>query len=267
MPTFINEAVLSLPEQVEKNKKDIKAIEETIGGIDPDLINQVHTNTSDISAIKQEQIVQNTAINQNGGKITSLETKTANINTNGTQYGSVEKVANTDGVMEISADGLTIESADVLDILTPNANINVNNSGVVKISNDNNTNKLEYDGANGSFKVSGGHTLEFNSATGDLLIDGGAVGGGNVYTHIINLGNVYYCKITSARQEPYTIQDLIDKLQGASGVIGKAFPCYSKSTTNDFVTGAVTASGSSLYVNWQGNLSTINSIVDTVYDL
>lgn len=178
MPTFINEAVLSLPEQVEKNKEDIKAIEETIGGIDPDLINQVQTNTNDISAIKQEQIVQNTAINNNTNK-------TQNINTEGTQYGNVEKVANANGVMEITADGLTLESTDVLDIITPNANINVSNSGVVKISNDNNTNKLEYDAVNGDFKVSGDHTLEFDSATGDLKIDGGAVGGGG-YIHNIS---------------------------------------------------------------------------------
>ena len=189
MATFLNESVLSLPEQVEKNKNDIKAIEETIGGIDPDLVNQVQTNTSDISAIKQEQTVQNTVINQNGGKITTLETKTANINANGSEYSSVEKIENTNGVIQIKGNGISIENDDITEIFTPNANIVIANSGVVEIKNDNNSNKLEYDGANGSFKVSGGHTLEFDSDTGAITIDGqpigGGGGGGSSYTHFI----------------------------------------------------------------------------------
>lgn len=189
MPTFINESVLSLPEQVEKNKNDIKAIEETIGGIDPTLVSQVETNKNDISAIKQEQTVQNTAINNNTNK-------TQNINANGTEYSNVEEIKNENGVLQIKGNGISIENDDATEIITPNANINVNNSGVVKISNDNNTNKLEYDGANGSFKVSGGHTLEFDSATGDLKIDGGAVGGGELYRHRVTLGTNlgYTCK-------------------------------------------------------------------------
>lgn len=265
MPIFINESILSLPEQVEKNKNDIKAIEETIGGIDPNLVAQVQTNTSDISAIKQEQIVQNTAINQNGGKITTLETKTANINANGTEYSNIEKVTNTSGVMEISADGLTLESTDVLDILTPNANINVNNSGVVKISNDNNSNKLEYDMANGSFKVSGDHTLEFDSVTGDLTIDGGAVGGSTYYMHIVKFTfNNFRTNIKLITQDPeaYTASNYIAKIydsQYNESVEGTSpLVCYNYST--------VVYKAISIYSN-NTNLRIINDSgqVETIY--
>ena len=52
MATYLNEDFKSLPEQVEENKEKIKEIEDTIGGIDPTLISQVHQNTNDIASIK-----------------------------------------------------------------------------------------------------------------------------------------------------------------------------------------------------------------------
>lgn len=188
MPTFLNESVLSLPEQVEKNKNDIEEIKETIGGIEPDLVNQVHTNTSDISAIKQEQTLQNTAINNNTNK-------TQNINANGTKYSNVEEIKNELAPIQIKGNGVSIENDDATEIVTPNANINISNSGVVEISNDNNANKLKYNMANGDFTVEGSHTLKYNSATGELTIDNEAVGGA-LYRHRVTLGSNtgYSCK-------------------------------------------------------------------------
>ena len=208
MPTFLNESVLSLPEQVEKNKNDIEEIKETIGGIEPDLVNQVHTNTSDISAIKQEQTLQNTAINNNTNK-------TQNINANGTKYSNVEEIKNELAPIQIKGNGVSIENDDATEIVTPNANINISNSGVVEISNDNNANKLKYNMANGDFTVEGSHTLKYNSATGDLTIDGGAVGATKVYAHslrIVVASANHHLHMYDTDPTPVTTQTLLTRL-------------------------------------------------------
>ncbi|MDV3429656.1 MAG: hypothetical protein LIR50_22110 [Bacillota bacterium] len=68
----------SLPEQVEENKENIKKLDEAVAEIDPDaitaVIDQVATNTGDISNIKAEQITQNNNIGGNALAITSEST-------------------------------------------------------------------------------------------------------------------------------------------------------------------------------------------------
>lgn len=68
----------SLPEQVEENKDNIKKLDDAIAEIDPEaitaVIDQVATNTSDISNIKGEQITQNNNIGLNALAITSEAT-------------------------------------------------------------------------------------------------------------------------------------------------------------------------------------------------
>lgn len=209
MGIFQNEAIRSLPEQVEKNKEDIKNINDILENIDPD---QVATILSDIASLQAEQVTQNLAIGSNASNISNNTTAINN-----------EKTAREDVV------GVNVAGNTYLKTATPNKQILINNDGIisltssnfvevlannhVRLATDNTSVKadenngviIEVDGdnpktltlkPNGEFEVSNGHILKFDT-TGSITIDGQPIGGGGgggtpLYQHNITFGNTNY---------------------------------------------------------------------------
>ena len=203
MAIFQNEAIRSLPEQVEKNKEDIKNINDILENIDPD---QVATILSDIASIKAEQVVQNTAINSNTGNITANTTainneKTARedvvgVNVAGNTYlktatPNKQILINNDGIISMtSSNFVEALASNFVRIATDNASVKAdeNNGVIIEVDSDNpKTITLK---PNGDFEVSNGHILKFDT-TGAITIDGQPIGGGgggsDLYEHHVTL--------------------------------------------------------------------------------
>lgn len=200
MGIFQNEAIRSLPEQVEKNKEDIKDILDILENIDPD---QVATILSDIASLQAEQVTQNLAIGSNASNIANNTTAINN-----------EKTAREDVV------GVNVAGNTYLKTATPNKQILIDNNGIISITSstfvealasnhvriatdnasvkadENNGVIIEVDSdnpktltlkPNGDFEVSNGHILKFDT-TGAITIDGHPIGGGGgtqLYQHNI----------------------------------------------------------------------------------
>ena len=206
MGLFQNEAIRSLPEQVEKNKEDIKEINDILENIDPD---EVSTILSDIASIKAEQVVQNTAINTNTGNITANATAITNetnsrkllIDTNITG----DTVVKSTGVADLklnSIDGdIKIDAVTGVVNVDAHTQIKLNSPSIIATAEPNGLISLETDKSlitlSTGFSVQTNtddtpHTLSFDN-TGSLTIDGTPVGGGGggsqLYQHVINIYN------------------------------------------------------------------------------
>ena len=166
--------VKGLPEQVQKNKEDIKDIQDEIEGIDWDSIhnleNQVAENTQDIDDLQQGQGVQDTAINGVSGRVSTLEGKTAGITRD-----SVNGITNVNEDLNVEGD-LTLGDAKAIVLGTDGHNSIISsgnaNSGFEFDSNDNpvlSTNNNKY-----VFKDTG------------IELNGTPIGGGSsLYQHNI----------------------------------------------------------------------------------
>jgi len=244
MAIFQNEAIRSLPEQVQKNKEDIKNINDILENIDPD---QVATILSDIASIKAEQVVQNTAIGSNTGNITANTTAINNEKDTRESVVGVNSVGNTYLKTATPNKQILINNNGLVSISSSNNNVEITApSGHVRMSTDNSsviaddvngvslsTNESDVPNLvilrpNGDFEVSNEHTLKFDT-TGSLTIDGTPVGGGGggtqLYQHNINI----YCStlkirmctnLITSQSEAFTFATLRNYLQnkGYTGV-------------------------------------------------
>lgn len=298
MAIFQNEAIRSLPEQVEKNKEDIKEINDILENIDPD---QVATILSDIASLQAEQVTQNLAIGSNASNITANTTAISN-----------EKTAREDVV------GVNVAGNTYLKTATPNKQILINNDGIisltssnfvealannfVRLSTDNASVKadenngviIEVDGdnpktitlkPNGDFEVSNGHILKFDTS-GAITIDGQPIGGGGggsqLYQHNVNVTiatyNVCFSFISQSSTPITTKNEIRDflvnsglnnttKLLSATGYHqggGPIFGIYSSGSSNltfyIFNVGASSFQPENVY----GLVMTINDVVITL---
>lgn len=237
MGIYRNEAVKSLPEQVQENKDNIKQINEILENIDPE---QVATILSDIQALKAEQVVQNTAIGSNtqniGNNTTAIENeKTARESVVGVDaFGHTYlKTATANKQILIENDGfITIKSNDdnalmlhpngLVQLITSDAVVECNaNEGVKIKANDSSENPYELVlKNNGDLEVSNGHVLKFDT-TGALTIDGQPVGGGGGGRYLHNVrfkasDFIVYCTIATSSNTPFSdINDLKQALINA----------------------------------------------------
>lgn len=196
MAIFQNEAIRSLPEQVEKNKEDIKNINDILENIDPD---QVATILSDIASLKAEQVVQNTAIGTNTQNISNEKTARENVvgvNVAGNTYlktatPNKQILINNDGIISLtSSNFVEALASNFVRLATDNTSVKAdeNNGVIIEVDSDNpKTLTLK---PNGDFEVSNGHILKFDT-TGSITIDGQPIGGGGggsqLYRHCITL--------------------------------------------------------------------------------
>lgn len=191
MAIFQNEAIRSLPEQVEKNKEDIKNINDILENIDPD---QVATILSDIASIKAEQVVQNSAI---GGNYTAINNEKAEresvvgVNVAGNTYlktatPNKQILIDNNGLISItSSTFVEALASNFVKIATDNASVKAdeNNGVIIEVDSDNpKTLTLK---PNGDFEVSNGHILKFDT-TGAITIDGQPIGT-KLYQHKLTL--------------------------------------------------------------------------------
>lgn len=191
MGIYRNENVKSLPEQVQENKKNIKQINEILENIDPD---QVATILSDISALKAEQVVQNTAI---GANQTAIGNNTTAINNEKTAREALIDLDASGNTQVKSATGKTAgvasDTASFVD--SADSGIAVANTGITLTTDkEDDAHQVKFDNS-GNFQVSNGHVLEFDN-TGAITIDGRPIGGGGgvqLYQHNIKI----YFKDTS----------------------------------------------------------------------
>lgn len=201
MGLFQNEAIRSLPEQVEKNKEDIKEINDILENIDPD---EVSTILSDIASIKAEQVVQNTAINANTGNITANATAITNetnsrkllIDTNITGDTVVKstgvadlKLNSIDGDIKIDAvmASVNVDAHTQITLDSPSIIATAEPNGLVSLQTDKSLITLSTGFSVQTNTDDTPHTLSFDN-TGSLTIDGtpiGGGGGGTTYKHNI----------------------------------------------------------------------------------
>lgn len=201
MAIFQNEAIRSLPEQVEKNKEDIKEINDLLENLDPseinNLNNRVGTLETDMSGVKAEQVVQNTAIGSNTTAINNEKTAredVVGVNVAGNTY---LKTATPNKQILIDNNGLiSITSSTFVEALASNfVRLATDNTSVK--ADENNGVIIEVDGdnpktltlkPNGDFEVDNGHILKFDT-TGAITIDGQPIGT-KLYKH--NISFKYY---------------------------------------------------------------------------
>ena len=187
MGIYRNENVNSLPEQVQENKENIKQINEILENIDPE---QVATILSDISALKAEQVVQNTAI---GANTTAIGDNTTLINNEKTAR---EGLIDLDGSGNTRVKSATGKTASVISdtssfIDSADSGIAVLNTGITLTTDkEDDAHQVRFDNS-GNFQVSNGHVLEFDN-TGSITIDGQPIGGGGgggsqLYAHHITI--------------------------------------------------------------------------------
>lgn len=238
MAIFQNEAIRSLPEQVQKNKEDIKNINDILENIDPD---QVATILSDIASIKAEQVVQNTAIGGNYTAINNEKTEresVVGVNVAGNTYlktatPNKQILINNDGIISMTSSTFVEALANnFVRIATDNASVKAdeNNGVIIEVDGDNpKTITLK---PNGEFEVSNGHILKFDTS-GSITIDGQPIGGGGgsqLYRHCIYLrqeNSTYkyqrvYFEIITTRSTPFTKETLLSYVNSHSGAIVQA---------------------------------------------
>ena len=170
--------VKGLPEQVQKNKEDIKTIQEEIEGIDFEEIrqleNQVAENTQDINNLENGQGVQDQAINGLEGRLTTAE------GTIGDQGDAITDLGNDIGALQTKTQSLSYEEF------------------------------LGFTNLDGGFvSTAGTLTLLFTGA--GLKINGQPVGK-SYYRHYISFtysGNNYNFTIVSSQAEAYDFATLL----------------------------------------------------------
>lgn len=172
--------VKGLPEQVQKNKEDIKTIQDEIEGIDFDTIReleeQVGENTQDINNLENAIGVQNQAINSLNDDVDALETKTQLMSYNDdlsqTEFRNSIEVAD-----DVVASGVHVNGDGVM--------VNSMGSGLhfQEGGNDDEVNLVNNESGTA-------HILTLH-ADGSLTLDGQAVGGSNpLYQHNIRIYNL-----------------------------------------------------------------------------
>lgn len=253
MGIYRNENVNSLPEQVQENKENIKQINEILENIDPE---QVATILSDISALKAEQVVQNTAI---GANTTAIGDNTTLINNEKTARKALIDVDASGNTQVKSTTGKTAgvasDTASFVD--SADSGIAVSNTGITLTTDkEDDAHQVRFDNS-GNFQVSNGHVLEFDN-TGSITIDGQPIGGGGggsqLYRHSITIYSSTirrYCfDIISQSATPISsIADVKTYLTTNSYTTNtKILPCtgWEKSEGNYIVYGLY-MSGSDLY--------------------
>lgn len=198
MAIFQNEAIRSLPEQVEKNKEDIKEINDLLENLDPseinNLNNRVGTLENDMTGVKAEQIVQNTAIGSNTTAINNEKTEresVVGVNVAGNTYlktatPNKQILINNDGIISLTSSNFVEALANNhVRIATDNASVKAdeNNGVIIEVDSDNpKTLTLK---PNGDFEVDNGHILKFDN-TGAITIDGQPIGT-KLYQHKLTL--------------------------------------------------------------------------------
>ena len=168
--------VKGLPEQVQKNKEDIKTIQDEIEGIDfeqiRELEEQVAENTGDINNLENAIGVQNQAINTLNDDVDALETKTQAMSYSD-YYGYTEFTDSIKATDDVYASNVRVMGDGSI--------VNASQSGMhfKEGANDDTLTIANNDGATP-------HYLHFN-ADGTLDIDGQPVGGATLYQHNIAL--------------------------------------------------------------------------------
>lgn len=168
--------VKGLPEQVQKNKEDIKTIQDEIEGIDfeqiRELEEQVGENTQDINNLEASIGVQNQAINTLNDDVDALETKTQKI-TYDENDGHTKIEDNLDVNGDIDVKNVSVAGDGTFQ--------NANGSGLhfQEGGNDDEVNLVNNESGTA-------HVLTLAS-DGTLTLDGQAVGGATLYEHNLKL--------------------------------------------------------------------------------
>ena len=166
--------VKGLPEQVQKNKEDIKTIQDDIEGIDWDSIhnleNQVAENTQDIDDLQQGQGVQDTAINAVASKTSALNQSatTLTVDSNLSVEGNIGFNNDDSGNIELN---------------------NETNGGNKIVSKQDSNNYIDFDSSNNLHIMSDGGEYEFSND--QILVNGTAIGGGSNTYLTIKYSGVY----------------------------------------------------------------------------
>ena len=211
--------VKGLPEQVQENKENIKAIQEEIEGIDFEEIReleaQVEENTQDINNLEGSVGVQNIAISDHEERLDTLEPKVSALETKTSQiaYDEDNDSTNIGTSVKIYGNGkIEARQLDALDTHYKDAEISNGESGIYLVQ-DGLTAVRIFNSHSGTT-----HTLDFND-DGSLEVDGQAVGktyyehniclsydsSSNAWTHI-------FIQIENDDPTPFTAQTLINYL-------------------------------------------------------
>lgn len=251
--------VKGLPEQVQKNKEDIKDIQDEIEGIDFDAIhnleNQVAENTQDIDDLQQGQGVQDTAINAVASKTSALNQSatTLTVDSNLMVEGNIGFNNDDSGNIELN---------------------NETNGGNKIVSKQDSNNYIDFDSSNNVHIMSDGGEYEFS---GDqILVNGTPIGGSTLYLHTVKFWDTNCWAsfiIINGSSIPITTNALLSGYLYSKGFNDSYnLQWYPASGVNNqtFIVGVYALSNTAstiVYIDSANNLQTKNVSTGYLYDI